>query len=215
MKQENNSTIEYLTTGELFYKKEWNTISIEANDKPRIYAYIGVMGSGKNHRYEMARKPGDRRIDFADAVRDIASSILGYDIRKDYDIFKKKMLWKNGENQYTGRDLLQRIGEECFRKQDENYWCREWKRKARLFWLENKENDIYVTDLRYENEARELKWFAETNGYELVIILCNYKSNRYNSNNNHESEKLAQKLIKLGCCDGEDITDKLDRSMGE
>ena len=61
--------------------------------------------------------------------------------------------------------------------------------------------------MRFINEYTYLKKFAEENDYMFKVIFCNYRSDRYQDNNTHESAKLANYFCTHGYTDLQEITD--------
>ncbi len=158
----------------------------------KIVCFTGVIGSGKDYQAQKLIEKGYTKIDFADALRREASEILEYDITKNYEIFKKYAIPKHFVPsslfglEITGREFLQWLGNKR-RQEDKDYWCRKWEDEVL-----NTMSPIVCSDLRYPNE---LKIASEFN---LEIYFTNYKSNRYESDNPHQSERLAQRLLNDG-----------------
>ena len=180
-----------------------------------VISYIGVVGSGKDYQSDLKVKEGFVRVDFKDALLDMASDLAGYDVRKDYDFFKEnvvgfKLNKDNTDNHYllkcidlmnkypmlmTGRRLLQRLGTEVMRKRDKDYWVK--------CFLESvvKYGSAVNGDCRFMNEVRAIKSLP----CESKFIFCNYKSPRYDGYSSHTSEKLAQALLKQKLGDLQEI----------
>lgn len=96
-----------------------------------IYAFVGVIGSGKSHRLEQMKKEynGDGQVvitaDFSDGIRDLTRQIFGYssefgDVNseeyrdwKDNVVCEFSEITPHGvvEDKMKGRDILCRIGE--------------------------------------------------------------------------------------------------------
>ena len=81
------------------------------DEKQKINVFLGLMGSGKDQRASFYIKNFKyEQIAFADTLRDILWSILGY-TPSNYEQFKKsniKLGWF--KNISTGRKLLQNLG---------------------------------------------------------------------------------------------------------
>lgn len=96
-----------------------------------IYAFVGVIGSGKSHRLERMKEEynGDGQVvitaDFSDGIRELTRQVFGYssefgDVNsEEYRDWKNNVVCEfseitsNGvvENKMRGRDILRRIGE--------------------------------------------------------------------------------------------------------
>ncbi len=85
------------------------------------------------------------------------------------------------------------------RKRDPKYWVKQFMKSAEdaLF----KGSSVVCADCRFPNEIQGV--------LELMVptrfVFCDYRSERYNPNLDHESERLAQELLKSGLKDGEKI----------
>ncbi len=193
-----------------------------------IVAFIGVSGSGKDYRKELLLGDGYFGVDFKDELLDMASDLVGFDVRRNYDYFKENIVGLTVHDprpyapcmnypahtvtaeilaQYpkalTGRVLLQRLGTEVMRKRDERYWTKAWKEKAKGI-LEMGHN-VAVADCRFGNEVAEIVSLAEELDVPYKLVFCDYHSKRYNPNMLHESEAMAQGLLKMGYKDGQEI----------
>lgn len=199
-----------------------------------ITAFIGVIGSGKDYRAEsMIRERGCVRIDFKDALIEMCSDLLGYDIRPKYDAFKNHLLglplqepnpllqqvaWQESvqmQERYpglmTGRKLLQRLGTDVMRKRDPEYWVNAWKDSACELLDQGK--DIVCADCRFENEILGI---IRMTGYTSNFIFCDYRSGRYDACSSHASERMAQKFLECGYKDGQTLTPRdLTLALGE
>ena len=168
----------------------------------KVYFFIGVMGSGKNFYANKLKEiyPSEQwdSLDFKTSLINFVSSFCGYDVTKDYDNFKENVFGVNDKsesdvlkNKYpnilTGRDLLQKIGTELFRKYDTDFWVKEFSKN-----LYNLRHNIACCDLRFENELQYA--FTLINKFDVNFVLCDYHSERY-SLSNHPSEILAQKML--------------------
>lgn len=109
-----------------------------------IYAFVGVIGSGKSHRLEQMKKEynGDGQVviiaDFSDGIRDLTRQIFGYssefgDVNsEEYRDWKNNVVCEfseitpNGvvENKMRGRDILRRIGEGVKNVAGVDVWAR-------------------------------------------------------------------------------------------
>lgn len=178
-----------------------------------VVGFVGVIGSGKDYRADLlVHQEGYVRVDFKDELLDMASDLVGYDVRSDYEWFKqwpigilrhpnrilcefikmdaKKMLEEHPKAM-TGRMLLQRLGTEVIRKRDPDYWVKAWKTRA----------------LRDLAAPRRI-------GHRAVF--CDYHSSRYDAASKHGSEKMAQAFLRLGLKDQQEIgAAEVGRLQGE
>lgn len=192
-----------------------------------IQVFIGVIGSGKDHHASQLVETGDySRVDFKDALLDLASDIAGYDVREDYVWFKSHVVglrrpnnplatgmleseWKDITTRHpglmTGRDFLTRLGTEGMRKRDEYYWVKQFTRSATLILAEGK--SVVNADCRFFNEIQSIMDMKDVDGRmsPAKFTFCNFKSTRYDANLNHASEKLAQTLLAIGLKDEQEI----------
>ena len=173
-----------------------------------IKVYIGVIGSGKDYR---AKQECDIQLAFADQLREDVWKMIGWKPKtpEEYEMFKSALfnpayfeLEFNGPV-FTGRDLLQKYGTEVRRAEDEKHWCDCLIRRLEVLSSTNNGNSIGITDCRFYNEVSALIKFAKRAnklGYniQLEFIHTDFKSDRYNSTAEHESEKLAQQFAGKG-----------------
>ena len=181
----------------------------------KVHGFVGVIGSGKNYQQELLVKQGWVAIDFKDELIDMCSDLVGYNIREDYEGFKKRIVGLPGilseglapqhPLAMTGRRLLQRMGTEVMRKRDPDYWVKAWEKKVKAALQAGK--DVAVADVRFDNEVQALKSFEFQSfaPIETKIIFCDYYSDRYCSTSEHESEKMAQEFKRRGYQDQEEI----------
>ena len=172
----------------------------------KIKVYIGVIGSGKDF---MAKKETDIQLAFADALREEVWKMLGWKPKtpEEYEEFKSQKWKLPGDrlHYFTGRDILQRYGTDIRRKEDPNYWTKKLVDKLILFnsidmpldpgKLPLNKCSIGITDCRFENEIIHLIKFSDKYLVPLTFVHTDYKSDRYDSESNHESEKVAQQFV--------------------
>lgn len=188
-----------------------------------IVAFLGVIGGGKDHQANKLTAAGTHvRVDFKDGLLRLASDIVGYDVREDYDWVKEHVIgvhrpnnplsvafceheWQETLRRFpdlmTGRKLLTRLGTEGMRKRDEDYWAKQFTATALAHLSEGR--SVVNADCRFMNEVRAIKSI----GVPCHFVFCDYRSSRYNPTLPHESEALAQSLLDLGLRDGEVISD--------
>jgi hypothetical protein len=186
--------------------------------KINIWAYIGVIGSGKNFRGEQkfAESPNDSLfVNFSDGVRHYTWKALGWKPRtmEEYDKFKQMEIALLGtDHKLKGREMLQHIGTDVMRDYDPDVWAKFWDRTI-TSELQNRLISNFIScDLRYLNEVKTIFEFEKI--AKINIIFCDYHSERYEIND-HESEKLANDLrTSEFFVDGQDITEYLRRMIG-
>lgn len=172
----------------------------------KIYGFIGVVGSGKGYNCEKLKEQGFIQIDFADCLRNMAWKMLDWQPQntREYDDFKKGLIKIPNYGKIDGRAMLQKLGS-MMRELDKDFWVKAWKKSVDRAVSMGYKN-ICVSDVRYENEIEALKSL----GWKSVVKIqfCDYHSDRYRNDLNHESEFLAQKLLKEGYKDGDLIYGK-------
>jgi len=186
-----------------------------------INAYIGVIGSGKDYEANKC----DKQYGFADALLEDIWIMIGWKPKnkEEYEKFKNTLFQPvdfgalkniNPPPCFTGRDLLQRYGTQLRRKENDNHWVDKLLEKIFENIGENK--TIGITDCRFPNEVKGLIDFVEKYPiYELNFIHCDFKSNRYNDTNEHESEKMAQDILKECKKDSFEINNYLLNKYGK
>lgn len=164
-----------------------------------IFAYIGVIGSGKDYSSkEMAENLKCKRIGFSDGVREFTWKFLGWEPAddKEYEEFKYReipIMVGGARTFVTGRQLLENIATHM-RSLDSAYWAKYWQTKAE----KELQNSTYVIahDCRQIEEVEAILTVAARNPNIVVrFIYCNYKSERYEIRD-HQSEKFAQRFLK-------------------
>jgi hypothetical protein len=181
-----------------------------------INVYMGVMGSGKDFNatthMNQSKAKVKIKVAFADAVRDMVWTLLNWEPKTpiEYSKFKTdgkitlSTIDKHTLSTVSGREFMQKLGTDAVRKYMPDFWVEIVRNKItdiiKECNLNREECDIYITDCRFENELTMLLDF------DVRIIFCNFKSPDYRISD-HESEKLANDLLKEGFEDLEDITD--------
>lgn len=187
-------------------------LSRKVENKVIIKAFVGAQGSGKDYKCNLLENnEGYIKIAFADALRDIVWDILQWEpeTNEQYDKFKKGAQRIGNYGKVNGRHLLQGLGS-LMREIDQDFWIKQFK--LRLDKLIAMGYDrICVSDARYINEINAI--FEYKNKADVKIEFCDYKSERYNDKDIHESEQLAQKLLKLGFKDGQEISESDIKSI--
>ena len=166
-----------------------------------IRVFIGVQGSGKDFEANamMKESPGVK-IAFADEVRKMTWELLGYEPldEKAYDEFKKDwkiiVTSKEGKgNVMSGRKFMQVLGTDVIRKRNTNFWVDLAYQKIDEYFTMCPEDDIYITDCRFDNEAKML---IDKFPGNVVFYWCNWKDAINNMDDEHESELFAKNIGK-------------------
>ena len=188
----------------------WNII--KEHEKRQIVAFVGRQGSGKDFQCNLLVDKGYKKVAFADALRDIAFSSFGIPLpfgMQRYDEMKSnedciKVCTEDSLHKLSFRQYLELLGTQGIRKYDNDFWCRA----ALKTIADNDYRKVCISDMRFLNEYYYLKAFAEKNGYEFKVIFCNYRSDRYQDNNTHESAIMANFFATHGYEDLEELSDK-------
>lgn len=187
----------------------------------KIVSYIGVIGSGKDYKAnKLAMEKNVPVFDFSDGVRDFTFSFLGWEPSndKEYSDFKGKMfpmvMPGHGLFYITGRKFLENIGKRM-REFDPDFWADYTIRQIEEQLMNNPDMDtIIVGSCRYANEAEALFSLTYDGVADVQFIFCDYRSERYESDRDDESEWFAQAFLSQGCKDGQDITDLVLQRCG-
>lgn len=195
---------------------------------PKLVCMIGVIGAGKDYRAKQLVKQGYAQINFADTLRELAWEILGF-VPEDYERFKKQEFIIYSEKRservtFThirdGRSMLQNLGT-AMRKREPEFFSYGWFDK--VFDLLSDYKNVVCSDLRHINELKtaldvdqevfgvgkdEIQFLAD-----VEFVFCDYRSDRYEPDNAHESEHLAQRILKDGHKDGDILTVEYLKSL--
>ena len=158
--------------------------------KRQIVAFVGRAGSVKDYQCNLLTKKKNKKLAFADSLREVTANIARIPYKEMMDIYND---FKAGDifPDYTGRQLMENIGA-ALRSVDENIWIRALLSKIEEY------SHVCISDLRYLNEYIMLRDFAQKEDYEFKVIFCNYRSDRYEDNNKHESAHLANYFATRG-----------------
>lgn len=194
---------------ESYIDKVWDLI--KENEKKEIIAFIGRAGSGKDYQCNLLKEKGYGHLAFADSLREIAFHSLGIsqiDGEKYYTYLKennivKVQLTPTHEINFNFRTYLETLGTQGIRKYDNDFWCRCLIKKLK----EGNYKKVCISDMRFINEYNYLKEYSEQNNYEFKVIFCNYRSDRYQDNNQHESALMGNYFATHGYANLEIIKD--------
>ena len=173
---------------------------------PDLVCFIGCMGSGKDYQSKILIDKGYKLIDFGDSLREMAWDILGWEPKDDeeYDEFKKSNIISGDGliQRLSGRQFLQNLGTQAIRKRFPDFWVELWKKKVQAEM--EKGNSVVCADARFIKEVEA----AISASPDAKIIFCNYKSDRYNYTDKHETEQLAQRVLADGFNDLDPVPHK-------
>jgi hypothetical protein len=117
----------------------------------RIIGLAGKARSGKDLLGNYLVRLGFNQMAFANNLKEACRSVfnLSYndlhgDKKDSFDEF-----WR-----MTPREILQKVGTECFRK---NFGEDVWIRSLRALMTDFPDDDIVITDVRFKNEAEAIK----------------------------------------------------------
>ena len=170
----------------------------------QIKAILGVIGSGKDYRANIFKQDGYIDIKMADKLKELCWQLIGWQPLNDkqYEEFKKaKFECKINDSLVIavyGREILQRLAD-IVKLADPLFFVKEWMNKVRAL---GKNALVICSDIRFKFELENII----NNFKNFEVVFANYKSERYNAINPHNSEKLAQYLITLGFSDGHKFT---------
>lgn len=168
-----------------------------------IIAFVGRAGSGKDYQCSKLVEQGYTKLAFADILRELACSTLNIDYNymlDNYDKLKSTELI-NGQN---FRNILENLGS-AIRKYSPQFFADAIFKKVTSPQLINQ--NICISDLRYINEYYTLQGFNVTNSDTYFkCIFCDYRSDRYQETNTHESAWLSNMLHNSGYCDLQELT---------
>lgn len=176
-----------------------------------IIAFIGRAGSGKDYQCNLLLSKGFVKLAFADALRDIAFTSLGinngfgnvnYDWFKASDCISVTYPYGTEESNFNFRKFLELLGTQGIRKYDNDFWCR-----CLIKTLEDKKYDkVCISDMRFVNEYNYLWNYSKENNYDFKVIFCDYHSDRYQTNNKHQSALMGNWFATNGYSDLQEIT---------
>jgi len=181
-----------------------------------IILLLGVIGSGKTHTANriISENPQNEYeiINFADALKDIASDILDADMFEEEN--KCTGWFRTEEDYFTGRQFLQRLGASVREHIGERTWIKVWGEKVKK--AINSRKSVICADCRYVNEVDGAKAIFASGFIDTTLktIFCDYESFRYDATNTHESEKLAQYIKGCGLKDGQEVPDCIFAAYG-
>ena len=168
-----------------------------------IVAFVGRAGSGKDYQCNKLVEQGYVKVAFADILRELACTTLNIDYNymlQNYDKLKATEL-VNGQN---FRNILENLGS-GIRKYCPQFFADAVFKKVTSPELIN--YNICISDLRYLNEFYTLQGFNVTNSDTYFkCVFCDYRSNRYQEVNQHESAQLSNMLHDSGYVDLQELT---------
>lgn len=176
----------------------------------KIFAHIGVIGSGKDYRSQKGVEENRNaiKIGFSDGIRELTFSSFNWMPKdeQEYREFKNTQI-KSKFFELKGREVLKNLGMRL-RQHNPSFWA-DWTAKKIVENFTKKATEVvFVSDVRFKEEIEALFKISKHYSVNLDFVFCDYKSEFYEVTD-HESEKLAVQLLKMGCKDGEVINSKL------
>jgi len=185
----------------------------------KIYAFIGVSGSGKDYQKDLIKEKSSNviELDFSDGVREFTFSFLGVKPpnKPAYEKFKERLNTIDSGDKLkimSGRDFLDNVGKKM-RNYDPDFWADYTFSMALKKYRglpEIKDHVFCFGSCRYKNEVEVVieffKFVKDSEGEcDIKFIFCDYKSPKYDDRP-LEYQQLALLLREEGCQDGDDIT---------
>lgn len=168
----------------------------------KVRAFCGFEGSGKDYSVQrLITTMGFKRIAFADILRDMAFHTLGMNYKEGmqkYEELKQTKLI----NDLNFRNILENMGS-AVRKYDEDFLA-----KAVVKFIGSCVENVAISDLRYPNEYWVVKDYCGKNKIDFKLVFCDYHSEKYRTDNPHESAKFAGYLKGLGYKDQEFVDEE-------
>lgn len=117
-----------------------------------IICFIGERGAGKDTAADALRLFDFKKHAFADGVRDVAETVFGITPHEMSDrVLKVSPLGRGAFGDMTVRQILQRIGTECFRDQFPGVWIDRLLRRTEYV------SNVVVPDTRFWDEHDALR----------------------------------------------------------
>ena len=152
----------------------------------KITLICGVIGSGKDYIANNIQVPIYYKFKFAKILRSMADNVAGSTLYED---------WKK---EPKNRLFLQKMGDLLKEIYGVNFFAQHISRAIKS-WVDYENSDMQhfvISDFRFPYEYETIKKdFPNAN---IGIYLTDYRSERYDENNDHCSEKMAQKLLRSG-----------------
>lgn len=148
-----------------------------------ILLVSGKMQSGKDTLASIFTSfdTNNIRLAYADELKAIAKNVFNW----------------NGNKDYKGRILLQRIGTECGRFYNEDIWVNKVIDRIKNI----KDKNFIITDVRFRNEYEKMIEFASFNNFDVISIRVERKEsflekilNIFKISTWHKSEREYKKI---------------------
>lgn len=147
-----------------------------------IVAFTGLKGTGKDTAASLLiEEQGFVKIAFADCLRVVAAEVFGLTMEEmtDRDLKEKTL---DRYPHMSPRQILQKIGTECFRDNFPGVWINAWKVK----WEAMGEPDVVVTDMRFPDELALM--------VELGAMVVKIDRAGFENDDPHPSEKFIGEM---------------------
>jgi hypothetical protein len=174
------------------------------HSKPIVVCFVGHIGSGKTTLANfLCSNPVHKavRVSLAQPLRKVIELVYGIEESAQRDPEKKSMQWEQLGGK-TLREVLQKIGTECFRSINKDTWVnklidyinkdyysvRNWKAFGETFYSPLRHGVYIIDDLRFVNEFEAL--LKEFPGNLIMVHLAAATDPVYS----HKWERIKQKL---------------------
>jgi hypothetical protein len=132
-------------------------------DASMIVGLVGLAGSGKGTVADyFVSKYGFDKHSFASPIKDITSTLFGWDrALLEGDTEKSRNFREKKQGKYSPREVLQKIGTECFRDTfNSNFWVDSLESRLDI------SKNIVIADVRFKNE---MDWILKNKGRLLWV----------------------------------------------
>lgn len=166
----------------------------------KLIFYIGVIGSGKDYQANKHVEHGYEKISFADKLREMLWDTLSYypANNEEYEYFKKSTIW-TPYDYISGRQVIQNFGQTMKVTFGDDVWTNLF-----IDQVLSSEKDVVCPDMRFLEEFDGVNE-SLSNYRDINYIFCNYVSGKYDPDNVHESEHMAQYFLSNGLNDMDEI----------
>lgn len=170
----------------------------------KMIGIAGRAGSGKDTLADyLVKEYGFKRFAFADPLKECLAQIPGWDHRHMHGDLKDQV---DPHYNVVPRHAMQRLGTECFRALNPDFWIRVAERVLDP----DEETPIVISDVRFENEAA----FVRRRG-----LLVHLRRNQVPAGAHHQSEagvfRTAEDVVVENNAGIDRLWDAVDELMFE
>jgi hypothetical protein len=183
----------------------------------KIYGLIGPNGGGKSYKQRELHLQADTDVhfitaDFSDGIRELLCRIITGQKHWNVDTLSEAYArWKEVKQEYflpdltrfvtDGRSVMQNIGE-AVKDVYPDFWAKYtgniiFERLNELTKEEIDDAIVCFGSVRFDEEISVINYMHLVYNKPLEFVFCNYWDAPYRESI-HQSEELANKLIKLG-----------------